>query len=348
MHETSYSFPLLIRFSYRAFSHPNKDSVLLSLDAFLRNESTFLYREDTSMGLLSPEDKIPLQWFAINLLRKAFFSPGFSLSQTGLIFNVQENSLELTFAIHAGALKTFKSLPHVSLRTVKLRAYGHLIQLLTLEFPNLGLYSGRRGMYGLQEGVGKRSIRSPCMNPIVNGSWEMNEGLRLLVQGLDPPEYEMVKEKDGPFAGKKVNKPVANIGKCKAKALEFLRSVLEAPQRNSSEQFKRIFRSLGSVRPVYIEGLFLEKSFEQGLTLPLRGGSIACKALSESLKYACKSPNTEQPFSCTDMIYLISLTQEFLGLKSSSCVLHSPRNMDHGMNGDWPLAAAFYVYQNGL
>ncbi|XP_040573659.1 nucleoside-diphosphatase uda-1 [Lepeophtheirus salmonis] len=339
-------FPILIRLSSKAFIHPNKEAVLLSLDSFLRNESTFEYREETSMGLLANEDKRALQWFAINLLRGTFFHSDFSISQTVLILNVREHDAELTFAINSSVIKSFTSFPHVNYRTYKLRAYGHLIQLLTLKFPGLGLYSGRRGMYGLKKEL-KESLRSPCMNPIVNGTWEI-EGSLITVRGLIPPQYEMVKEKDGPFAGKKVNKPVANISKCKSKAVAYLQKVMLPQQHNQTEQFKKVFTALGRVRPIYLEGLFLEKLFEQGLTLPVRGGIIGCRQIMESLKYSCKSPNTEQPFSCTDMIYLITILQELLGLKSLSCSLYSPRNISKGMNGDWPFAAAFYIYQNGL
>ena len=64
------------------------------------------------------------------------------------------------------------------------------------------------------------------------------------------------------------------------------------------------------------------------------------------LKHACKVPNTEQPFACLDLMFLATLVDQLLGFKQGS-ILHSSNNVN-GMNADWPLAAAFYVYQNGL
>ena len=59
-----------------------------------------------------------------------------------------------------------------------------------------------------------------------------------------------------------------------------------------------------------------------------------------------KVPNTEQPFACLDLKFLATLVDQLLGFKQGS-ILHSSNNVN-GMNTDWPLAAAFYVYQNGL
>ncbi|CAB4069608.1 unnamed protein product [Lepeophtheirus salmonis] len=162
--------------------------------------------------LLSIGKKLP--WASSQMRTKERFNV--------LILNVREHDAELTFAINSSVIKSFTSFPHVNYRTYKLRAYGHLIQLLTLKFPGLGLYSGRRGMYGLKKEL-KESLRSPCMNPIVNGTWEI-EGSLITVRGLIPPQYEMVKEKDGPFAGKKVMLP---------------------QQHNQTEQFKKVFTALG-------------------------------------------------------------------------------------------------------
>ena len=71
------------------------------------------------------------------------------------------------------------------------------------------------------------------------------------------------------------------------------------------------------------------------------------KSFIDSLKHACKVPNTEQPFACVDLMALATIVDKLLGFKQSS-VLHSAANMAGGMTGDWPLAAAFHVYENGL
>ena len=45
-------------------------------------------------------------------------------------------------------------------------------------------------------------------------------------------------------------------------------------------------------------------------------------------------------------MFLIQLLEQFLGLKSDS-ILNNSKNIG-GMTAEWPLASAFYVYQNGL
>ena len=84
----------------------------------------------------------------------------------------------------------------------------------------------------------------------------------------------------------------------------------------------------------------------RGLTLPDSGGNVKMRAFLDSLKHACKVPNTEQPFACLDLMFLATLVDQLLGFKQGS-ILHSSNNVN-GMNADWPLSAAFYVYQNGL
>ena len=93
-------------------------------------------------------------------------------------------------------------------------------------------------------------------------------------------------------------------------------------------------------------GLLREKCIERGLTLPDSGGNVKMRAFLDSLKHACKVPNTEQPFACLDLMFLATLVDQLLGFKQGS-ILHSSNNVN-GMNADWPLSAAFYVYQNGL
>ena len=96
-----------------------------------------------------------------------------------------------------------------------------------------------------------------------------------------------------------------------------------------------------------MEGLLLEKAMERGLTLPYRGGDVRMKLFIDSLHHACKVPNTDQPFGCVDLMYLATFADAALGFKQSS-VLRSSCNIGKEMTGEWPLAAAFYVYENGI
>ena len=70
------------------------------------------------------------------------------------------------------------------------------------------------------------------------------------------------------------------------------------------------------------------------------------RAFLDSLKHACKVPNTEQPFACLDLMFLGTLLDQLLGFKQGS-MLYSANHIG-GMNGHWPLSLAFDIYQNGL
>ncbi len=80
------------------------------------------------------------------------------------------------------------------------------------------------------------------------------------------------------------------------------------------------------------------------------------KSFIDSLRHACKVPNADQPFACADLMYLATLLDTLAGLKQGS-VLRAvggeflggkEEGGRRGFTGDWPLAAAFHVYENGL
>ena len=94
---------------------------------------------------------------------------------------------------------------------------------------------------------------------------------------------------------------------------------------------------------------FLKNFVGRGLNLPDSGGNVKMRAFLDSLSLqgpCSKVPNTELPFACLDLLFLATLVDQLLGFKQGS-ILHSSNNVN-GMNADWPLAADFYVYQNGL
>ena len=135
---------------------------------------------------------------------------------------------------------------------------------------------------------------------------------------------------------------------------------------------------------LYSQGLLKEKCIERGLSQPDKGGHVKMKQLHDSQRHSCKVvclqlnkivkclsidilinikkvkfqphflltfiflqiPNTEQPFACTDLIFLTQLLEQLVGLKAGD-ILHSSKSIE-GMTAEWPLASAFYVYQNGL
>lgn len=297
---------------------------------------------------MRPEDRVALQWFSVNLLLGCLSKSkdkNLIYIDTSVIVDVGENDLKLTFAVNGSFSNLIDSLKKavsslLFASSYKLRAYGHLVKLVTLTFPNLGLFAARSSILNT---TSSDDVRSVCVNPIVDTFW--NHDRRLIrIRGLEKGDMEMVKERNGPFAGKKINRPVANYDKCHGLTVKFLDSKL-AKEEKLLQNFRKIFNALKG-RPIFMEGLLLENAFERGLTLPIRGGGVKMKHYSGSLTHACKVPNTEQPFACVDMMYFATLLDKFFGFKRGS-ILHSPRNI-RGMTGDWPLAASFYIYQNGL
>lgn len=95
-----------------------------------------------------------------------------------------------------------------------------------------------------------------------------------------------------------------------------------------------------------MEGLLLEKAMERGLTFPYRGGDVRMKSFLDSLVHSCKVPNTEQPFSCLDLMYLATFLDKVMDFRKGS-MLKSSCDIG-GMTGEWPLAAAFHIYESGL
>ena len=276
---------------------------------------------------MNKKDKTALQWFAINLLTGSLTKNkdrGLIYADTSVILDVGPQDLKISFAMNSSSQSLIDSLNHLmSSSSYKLQAYGHLIKLVTLSFKNLGLYSSRYHIYTNNNTNKPDDVRSVCVNPIVDSIWSYNDTL-IRVRGVEKGDMEMVKERNGPFAGKKINRPVANYDKCHRLSSHWVESRI-SPDEKSYANFRKLMGILKG-RGVFMEGLLLEKAFERGLSLPIRGGGVKMKHFSESLKHACKIPNTEQPFACTDLMYLATVLDRFFGFKQGS-LLHSPRNI---------------------
>eukprot|EP00095_Tigriopus_kingsejongensis_P000352 maker-scaffold1125_size61249-snap-gene-0.10 protein:Tk00352 transcript:maker-scaffold1125_size61249-snap-gene-0.10-mRNA-1 annotation:"ectonucleoside triphosphate diphosphohydrolase 5-like" len=305
--------------------------------AVLTNSSRIHFDASSGLGTMSQNEARVLQWFAINLLDHGL--QRYRVHQTALILEVGPTSVELTFALSSA--QTSSPVGEI-VATTQLSAFGHRVQLVTVRYPKLGLYEGRFAMLNLpasSPGADEPTLlRSACMNPISHTQWSHN-GTEYQVVGKEQPDFELVKERNGPFAGKKINRPVANYGQCHTLAAEYIST--HFPEEDSP-----FFKDMARGRKVYMEGLLLEKAMGRGLTLPYRGGHVRMKSFIDSLQHACKVPNTDQPFGCADLMYLATLLDKMLGFKQGS-MLYSSCDIG-GMTGEWPLAAAFHVYENGL
>ena len=348
--------PLLVKVSNDALAlDENRIQIVIqALTKKLESNSntSFYFNAEKSLGALNSIDQTALQWFAINLLSHNF--KDWRVSTSAIILDVSENDAFITMAVPANRL-----LPDQRVWTTRhLTAFGHDIKLVTFRYPALGLFSARAHVFHLsstpkvfssRDGTSGIDVRSACVNPVCDAFWHWSNNT-YHIRGVVNGTYELVRERNGPFAGKRINRPVAKYDYCHrvcaAYVSEKLRVTFE--ERDGGKADKAIFDSLRSNqhRKVFMAGLLREKSIERGLTLPDMGGNVKMRSFLDSLKHACKVPNTEQPFACLDLMFLATLVDQLLGFKQGS-ILHSASNVN-GMTAEWPIAAAFHVYQNGL
>ena len=135
---------------------------------------------------------------------------------------------------------------------------------------------------------------------------------RYHVKGLHK-SVEEVKERNGPFAGKRVSRPVADYEACHSVVLNNIQKLLNVNFENVLKEVSR--------RQVYILGKLFIKCAERGLTDPFKGGNVKLKSFMDSLKHACKVPNTDQPYACVDMMVVGVILDKVLGLHQSSMLL---------------------------
>lgn len=298
------------------------------LDACLAN-APYSYSREGSIGIITPQRQLVMQWFALSLLngRLPYLKP----AETPVLAETNENNLELTFAV--------SSLSRVKNETIKMlqkvSVFGETWDLVTVRVPQLGVYQARQ-MVLTGGQLAKELAVSPCVNPVVDRWWEYG-GKKYHVKGL-LRSVEEVKERNGPFAGKKVSRPVANYDGCHAVVLDFVNKAL-------GQDFAQVIQDLRR-RKVYIRGQLFIQCAERGLTDPFKGGDVQLKSFMESLKHACKVPNTDQPYACADMMVTGVILDKVLGLHKGS-VLYTTQKVGE-FTGDWPVAAALQIYQDGL
>lgn len=166
--------PVLIKVSpdvLQTVSKSELDSVLGSISRRFQG-SGLSFSADSSIGTLKASEEKVLQWFSINLLNHSLRD--FSVYRTGAILTVGSKDLEITLAVASRQEYPTDRVVEIS----KLSAFGHLVKLITLKYPLLGMYEARFQI--LKSGVGddgssKRTddtvIRSQCMNPISEATW---------------------------------------------------------------------------------------------------------------------------------------------------------------------------------
>lgn len=303
-------------------------STVSGLDTCL-DQSQFDYSREGSIGMMPSRLQTTMQWFALALLngRLPYLKP----SETPVLAETTEDDLLVTLAV--------SDITRINNMTVrahqKVEVFGEAWDLVTVQIPDLGVMKARQMVLTGKE-TEKEVAASPCVNPVVDRWWEWR-GHRYHVRGLDK-SVEEVKERNGPFAGKKVSRPVANYEACHAVVHRHIKSSL-------GERFEALIKELQK-RKVYIRGKLFIKCAERGLTDPFKGGNVKLKTFMDSLKHACKVPNTDQPYACVDMMVVGVVLDKVLGLHQGSTLL-TPHSVN-GMTGDWPVTAALQTYQTGV
>lgn len=261
-----------------------KKILISGLHLCLEN-SNLDYSKEASIGLISPSLQTTMQWFAVTLLngRLPYLKP----SETPVIAETTEDDLLLTFA--AGDVTRLNNSSIESHKKVAI--FGDTWDLVTVKIPDLGVLKARQLV--LTNGdPGKEWAASPCVNPVVDRWWDFR-GHRYHVKGL-LKSVEEIKERNGPFAGKRVSRPVANYQACHGVVLNII-------QKTLGTSFAYVIKELKK-RKVYMRGKLFIKCAERGLTDPFKGGNVKLKSFMDSLKHACKVPNTDQPYACVDMM----------------------------------------------
>merc|ERR1719383_678079 len=101
----------------------------------------------------------------------------------------------------------------------KVSVFGEIWELVSVKIPDLGLHKARQ-LVLTGSNVDKELITSPCVNPVVDRWWDFR-GHSYHVKGIKR-SVEEVKERNGPFAGKRVSRPVANFDDCHSTVVSFV------------------------------------------------------------------------------------------------------------------------------
>ena len=309
-----------------ALAEEERRSLVSGLDSCLEG-SAYGYSKQGGLGVVSPALQTAMQWFAVSLLsgRLPFQKPG----ETPVLVETTEQELVLTFAV-----TDTSRLGNLSLSSQQsVEVFGEVWDLVTVRVPDLGVLKARQ-MVLTNRDPARELAASPCVNPVVDRWWEYG-GHSYHVKGLHR-SVEEVKERNGPFAGKRVARPVANYEACHT-------VVVSHVQASLGNTYNQVIKDLKK-RKVFIRGKLFIKCAERGLTDPFKGGNVKLKTFMDSLKHACKVPNTDQPYACVDMMVAGVLLDKVLGLHQSS-VLLTPHQVS-GITGDWPVAAALQTYQS--
>jgi len=305
----------------------SRATLIATIDACLE-ASVYGYSKEGGIGVVTSSLQTTMQWFAISLLsgRLPFLKPG----ETPVLVETTEYDLLLTFAVS----DTTRFSNGTIASQHKVEVFGEVWDLVTIRVPELGVLKARQ-MVLTNRDEAKEVAASPCVNPVVDRWWDF-AGRRYHVKGLHR-SVEEVKERNGPFAGKRVARPVANYEACHTAVVAHLQAAI-------GNKFDQVIKDLKK-RKIFIRGKLFIKCAERGLTDPFKGGNVKLKAFMDSLKHACKVPNTDQPYACVDMMVVGVVLDKVLGLHQSSLLL-TPHQVS-GMTGDWPVAAALHTYQSG-
>ena len=157
--------------------------------------SQFLTTKEGSIGILSEARQNTLQWFAVSLLNGRL--PYLKAAETPVVVETTEEDLFLTFAAGDASRLNTSALQS----SEKVSVFGEEWELVVVRLAGLGVLAARQAVLTRSQPA-KEWAASPCVNPVVDRWWEY-AGHRYHVRGLHK-SVEEIKERNGPFAGKRV------------------------------------------------------------------------------------------------------------------------------------------------
>ncbi|RXG52155.1 Ectonucleoside triphosphate diphosphohydrolase 5 [Armadillidium vulgare] len=287
----------------------------------LLNNSEF-YTTDKSVEIMDGREEGIFSWFTVNYLLDVISG---SVDKTLVALDLGGGSTQITFIPTES--ETLNSVPSDFLSSITL--FHKDLKLFTHSYLGLGLMAGRAAVLNShrdEEGV----VRSPCINPIIETTWEYNSQ-SFDIHGPVNPKYREISGKSGRIGEKR---PIADYEHCYRTCLNVIKSqVANAPKELRD-------------REVIAFSYFFDRAAERGLIDPFKGGVITVQKFLQEAKDTCEIPNAEQPFACLDMTFIATFLHHGYGFNSESKI-RLYKKIDN-CEVSWALGLAFHILNNGI
>ncbi|XP_065157941.1 ectonucleoside triphosphate diphosphohydrolase 5 isoform X3 [Atheta coriaria] len=295
-----------------------KANKLLDTIRELFKKVPFQTRED-SVEIMDGTDEGIFSWFTVNYLLH-----NSKAARTVAALDLGGGSTQVTFAPQTPA-------------TLKQREFIHdallgqgKTQVFTNSYLGLGLMAARKEIL-THDNDDTAHITSICVNPVIkNKKWHYG-GTDYLISG--PQENYPTKTYPNTAISQQEHVPIVDLDKCKQIVRDYVKTKATPLAELSN---KRIFAF----------SYYFDRAAECGLIDETKGGSVTIEALKHAQTKVCEDPNTEQPFMCLDMSFIVSLLEDGLGLDNSTTINLYKKIDGHEIS--WALGAAYNLLHENL